>query len=559
MKPTASAPAMLTVRSGENPLREFPLDPRGVLIGRAGDCAVQLDDGYISRHHARVFRDPFGRWIIEDLASRNGILVNRECVKAAAIGPGDEVCIGPFYLAVIEPVADHSTPAIGGTRTASVMVDDTAIAELTDRPDTAMVEMSRDRMRHLNQIANHLAGLVRPGDLYSEACRLICVWPKTLAAVLRLSAETSPSPEVLASHGVHLVGGEGPLNSLRLSQTVLRAVVARREVVSATSKPRSQSDLALTVVDTLSPRAVFAAPVSESTGMLEVLYLDMPAAVASPDMLEFLSAVARQVSFARKSLVLAEESARYRTIDHELGLARRIQQRLTPGLADPPANLDVAIHYQPAMWVGGDYCDLWRVPDGRVAFALGDVSGKGLPAAMLMANLQGLLRTATMFCHKPADALSHVNRQLCQMTPDDFFVTLFFALLDPASGQLEYANAGHMSPILLHGKGHLTDLGEPACPPLGVLEEPISTFHAELEPGTGLVAFSDGITEAADPQGEFFGTEGIRQHLADPKPCRAAEVVRTLTEAVSAYRRHIAQHDDLTILALELPIRQSPA
>jgi phosphoserine phosphatase RsbU/P len=253
--------------------------------------------------------------------------------------------------------------------------------------------------------------------------------------------------------------------------------------------------------------------------------------------------------------------------------------------------VEVAVHYEPAMWVGGDYCDVWPLEDGRIAFAVGDVSGKGLPAALVMTNLQAALRTTLSFCRDLPEVMGRLSRHLEAHLPEGMFVTMVLGLLegregmdDGREGLLEFVNAGHILPMLRSPAGEVTELGTPRNPPLGIASGTYEMESLRLPAGAGLVVVTDGITECLSPAGEEFGVEGLRKTLAAatrgiaPADAAASGVAATapasgaasggppdgppggppggqdllsaVTRAMAGFRQTLPQHDDVTVLAI---------
>lgn len=546
------AKATLTIaRQGQT--ESVELDPRGTVVGRNPACDVVLESGRVSRRHALVFQDPFGRWIVEDLGSRHGVWVHQERIEARAVLPGESFRIGPFSLSVSQETDRQIAPDPSTSASTTVIEDDSPAKIMT--ATEAGQALDRVQIRRLNEIADRMAELTDPDALYRQVCECLSGPMGGLAAVVRVpgpSEDFSGSPEILACR---FAAGRDDLDArgrgnLHLSRRVLEAVRAEGKSVMASSLPRQDVELHLTVVDRHTPRVVLAAPITDVARIVDVLYLDVPSDRSAEGTLDFVEAVARQVRYARKGLLLAEESARRHVLDHQLELARKIQSKLVPTDMAQVAGIDVCVCYRPAMWVGGDYCDTWLLEDGRVALAIGDVCGKGLPAAMLMANLQATLRTTTAFCFETPLAMEHVNRLLSENLPEGMFVTLFLGVFDPASGALEYVNAGHMPPVMIGpGRGALL-LGEPENRPVGVHEGPFEGHVQTIEPGTGLVVITDGITEAASPGGEQFGIARVRAVLEAADLASAESMIRSVTTAAEAFRQPLPQQDDVTVFGL---------
>ena len=542
------AETILTITRGKSS-RRVPLDPKGLVLGRSVECDITLDSPRVSRRHARIFRDPFDRWLIQDLGSRNGVKVDGQKADVHAMQPGREVVIGPFVLALSgEARQIPQDPAL--THTTTTLVSDSAGTDLSEPGGGGREHLSRARLKRLNAIADRLAGLRRPATLYPELCRCVARAPGAAALVLRLGGEEQ-LPQILSCHISGAGGGAAASagSSVPLSRRVVQAVRSGRRGVVATSRARGE-DIGLTIVDEAKPRTVFCGPIGETAETVDVLYVDVPADQAMPDMYDFLQAVTRQAGFARKSLLLAEAQAEQQLLEQQLSLARAIQSRLTPTEFGDIAGVDVAVHYQPAMWVGGDYCDVWLLDDGRLAFTVADVAGKGLPAAMAMANLEAALRSTMAFSTDLSEVVGKMNELVVHNLPERMFVTLFLGLLRPADGQLQYVNAGHIRPLVMAPEGGVWPLGEPTGPPLGVTGGGYDTAAHTLGAKAGLVLVTDGITESTSPKGELFGTERLTTTLTSQGPATAQELVASVVAAAAEFRASRAQQDDVTVLGL---------
>ena len=231
--------------------------------------------------------------------------------------------------------------------------------------------------------------------------------------------------------------------------------------------------------------------------------------------------------------------------------ARRIQMRLTPTHAPKVPGAEIAFYYQPAQMVGGDYCDTWLLDDGRLAFVVADVSGKDVPAAMVMTHLHALLHAGTKFCTGgPAEAVEYVNRHLAEHLPGGMFVTLFLGVFDPRTGRLEYVNAGHLPPLLVQADRTVVPMPPPENTVLGIGTDRYIAGTRTLVPGECLVAFTDGVTECESPDGRMFTASGVASVLKSAPTGRAQDLVNLLTGAVSRFRGQAPQSDDVTVLTL---------
>jgi sigma-B regulation protein RsbU (phosphoserine phosphatase) len=539
--------------SGPIGVREVLISPKGATLGRLPDCDIVLDHSNISRLHARIFQDPFGRWIIEDLESQNGVLVEGKRIKAQAILPNQKISIRPFTLSLsqgLEQIAPDSSIQ------ANVSVIDKGLEE-----DIVSYKADRDGIlsaaliRRLNKITGNLLELQSPSELYSEASYSLATMLDALVAFVRLapaSDSITKSTQILACH----FGKDAKkdtvtqTSNIHLSKRVLDTVRSTNNPVMARSGPSSDRQLVLTISDEVTPHIVYAAPINDIDGTIDALYLDILENKSPKEMFDFVEAMARQINSVQKSLVSSEAKAQRLMLDQQLELARDIQSKLIPGELDQGFDVDVAVCYEPAMWVGGDYYDVWSLADGRIAFTVADVSGKGLPAAMIMSNLQAALRTTMDFCTELSTIVEHVNQHLCQNLCEDMFVTLFLGLFDPSTNTLYYVNAGHIPPLIKPPSEQAQPLGEVTNLPLGIFKDAFKMQVETINPETSLLVVTDGITEAGSPDGELFGMDGLERLMTDTNPHSAQELIQTVVKGVTDFRKTVPQQDDITVLAL---------
>jgi serine phosphatase RsbU (regulator of sigma subunit)/ketosteroid isomerase-like protein len=245
---------------------------------------------------------------------------------------------------------------------------------------------------------------------------------------------------------------------------------------------------------------------------------------------------------------LEQEIRERERVEQELRVARRIQQASLPKEVPELEGWQITPHYQPAREVGGDFYDFHLLPDGRIGLVVGDATGKGVPAALVMSTTCGMLRLASQGSSSPGQMLRGVNEVLFPNIPSNMFVTCFYAILDPNSGHLIYANAGHDLPYL-HRNGDAEELRARGMP-LGLLPE-MSYEEKEtiLESGEAALLYSDRLVEAHDPEGDMFGVPRLRALIAEHGEKRSLGDL-LLQELYSFAGERWEQEDDITLLTL---------
>ena len=536
----------LLIADGEKSF-DTELNPKGVVIGRSSQCDLVLENGSISKKHARFFKDPFDRWIIEDLDSSNGTFVNGTIIKASAVLPGDTIIIGPYSLS-IEAEDGQSVQISSHLDMTHISITDYNTEEIyigREEPETIL---SGSFLQELNKIIEKLSELNNISNLYTEICGLLAVSPMQAALVLNIAS--SQTPNILACHFKDAKNIEQPVSNLYLSSRVLASVAKTGQGVMAQSIPGTDNNVVLTVVDEQNPRAVICVPLGDTGSSFDALYVDIPYEKDLQEKFEFIRAVAQQVVHTRKGLALMKMKEERSAIDYQLSMAQKIQTQLMPDIPDHIDGLDLAIYYKPAMWVGGDYFDLWQLTDDKLVFAVGDVSGKGLAAAMVMSNLQAALRMALSADSDLGESLKKVNSHMMQNLPDGLFVTLFLGVLEISTGTIEYINAGHLLPIVIKPDSGPELLKDDDNPVIGVMDTPFEAALLKIKANEGMVIFTDGITEAMSPQSEQYQDSGIIKLLENTKVSTAETVVDTIVKDVEAFRQSLPQQDDTTIFAL---------
>src|SRR5215218_8045319 len=246
---------------------------------------------------------------------------------------------------------------------------------------------------------------------------------------------------------------------------------------------------------------------------------------------------------------LEQERIERERIEQELEVAQRIQQASLPEEVPELEGWQISPHYRPAREVGGDFYDFLELEEGRVGVVVGDATGKGVPAALVMASARSMLRAVAQASNSPGEVLRRVNETLVTDIPSNMFVTCFYAILDPKSASLSYANAGHDLPYMCHSDGDAEELrarGMPLGLMLGMVYEEV---EVSLREGKSVLFYSDGLVEAHDPKGEMFGFPRLRALVAEHGEERELGEV-LMEELYSFVGEGWEQEDDITLLTL---------
>jgi serine phosphatase RsbU (regulator of sigma subunit) len=254
--------------------------------------------------------------------------------------------------------------------------------------------------------------------------------------------------------------------------------------------------------------------------------------------------------FAARMVHLAQERIERERIEQELEVARRIQQASLPKEVPTLEGWHIASFYQPAREVGGDFYDFHLLSEGRVGLVVGDATGKGVPAALVMSTTCGMLRLAAQSYSSPAEMLQRVNEALFPYIPTNMFVTCFYGVLDPKSGHLSYANAGHNLPCRRHD-GQADELRARGMP-LGLMPGmAYEEKEAMLETGDSVLFYSDGLVEAHDPQRrEMFGFPRLRRLVGEHSGADGSLIDPLLSELSGFVGERWEQEDDITLVTL---------
>lgn len=551
--PVSTTQAVLEVISPDGARRYVRIAQTPFLIGRGAETGnhLQLTDRRISRTCAAIVAE-VDQLYLENRGQRRGVFVNGEKIESSfKLADGDSITFGidDSYELVLRASAEHSDAALPDLLSRIERLDTSA-----EPSGGGLVKLKRlleatSLLHSQLPLDSVLPIMIDHAVAVTDADRGLLLQPDAAGAMkIRLARRSGGqrlSPETLSP-----------------SQTAVQLALKQRFPVI--TEDLAQADMNLQAAHSVVAqrlRAVVVIPLyamSRATtegsavnlrrgDFLGALYLDSqrPTAFSKLDR-QILDALAADAASILDNARLVERERERQRLEQEIGIARDIQQALLPRDFREYPHLSVTGFNLPCLSVGGDYFDVFPLSENRTAFLLADVSGKGLGAALLTTMLQGAISGMALGTD-PARVLNHVNRFLCSHAEVGRYATMFFGIIDD-QGHLEFMNAGHPSPILIR-KGVCAEAFAEGSYPVGLIPDAeYVASHLKLEPNDTLVLFSDGVTEAMDPDEELFGVPRLCGVLQGHVDTPLLDIQKIILDSVQNFTRGGSQGDDLTLL-----------
>jgi sigma-B regulation protein RsbU (phosphoserine phosphatase) len=516
------------------------LPPQTITLGRASDCTVPIRDRFLSRRHAEISYAS-GQWIVRDCGSVNGTLLNGEKLTGSAIlRPGDRIVLGDSEVVFQEQAAvqelsqiipiDSTSQARNYTiRLADVIGEEkrtSALASLAvefieDRPANELFDFILDRVADLFQSSRTALAILGPDG-------------KSFADVRLRRRDASDSADLI------------------ISRTLLAEVIEERSAVSYFDSAEQGKLAQAESIIAQQIRSAVCAPLLAGDTVLGVLYLDFQAqhGAVTAENVRLLAQIARFAAAKLETARLREEAIAKAKIDEELRTAYAIQSRLLPSCLPEIDGYVFAASNKPCKTVSGDYFDVVVRPSGKIYFVIADVSGKGITAALVMSGLATSFQIFTRTDPAPADLVREINETLAPKTAPTKFATLFAGVLDPATGVVDFANAGHVPPLVLSHDGArpltMTDLVVGLFPQAKYRNQSVRLLR-----GDSLVLFTDGVTEAENETEDQLGLAAVTRLLDEGAAgAQAPHILERIEAHVQRWTGSAPAGDDVTMLAL---------
>jgi serine phosphatase RsbU (regulator of sigma subunit)/pSer/pThr/pTyr-binding forkhead associated (FHA) protein len=541
--------------------QKFALDRPITTIGRSSANDLPIADKMLSRQHARIIRDGNGGLSIEDLGSRNGTFVNGErLVALIPLKSGDRITVGGVTLKV---ESESTTRVRIDEQAGDDPLDNTilkASAELLRKPTQTDPRLPAEKLsklieslRVVNELTIELLRDVSVDELLKFLMDKVfeTLMPDRGVVLLRSTATGELIPAVVrVAEGISA-------DDIRLSKTLVASVVEKKNGLLLMDTTTGSGVSLADSIRIAGIKSVLAAPLENDGDVVGLIYVDVRMGHRSFEEadLRLLTSLANVAAAKIQNARLQAEAVEKRQMDREFALAREIQQRLLPD--DPPEVKGYELHGSntASRQVSGDYFDFRVRPDGKVYAAIADVCGKGVGPALLMASLQASFHAWADESVAVAEMTGRLSEAISRRTGPDRFITFFLVLLDPPSGEIEYTNAGHNPGLLLRGDGLVEELSSHGLPLALFPGKPYGSSKLALQPGECLYLYTDGLTEANNPEGEEFGLPRLKNCLAGQVGRTALEIEAALGAALDEHVRGEPFADDRTILM----VRRLPA
>jgi phosphoserine phosphatase RsbU/P len=540
-------PRELLIQGPDGQTKTMPLTGQRLSVGRASSADLCFpEDAGLSRQHF-AFESQGDDWTVQDLGSKNGTFVNNIPLKARLImKPGDRITAGHLVI-VYSPEVENPLQNVvvfeGGESSSPTTSTVVTSLEGALSNQTMVLERGGGAAK-----TSAMQALIRAGQELSANRPL----DELFAVILDLGIQAVNAQRgvLLTLEGTNLIPRAHKGEGFRISTAVRDRVINEKSSILVRDAQLDDAFKGRMSIVEQRVHTMMAAPLQTKDRIIGLIYLDSPFVLRefTKDDLSLLTVLANVAAIRLENARLAEIEAAERIMQFDLSQAAQIQRYMLPERAPQVDGADLAGYNAACRTVGGDYYDFFTYPDGRVALTLGDVSGKGMPASLMA---MGLHARVQVLAEDPGDLgafMTRLNKATCANCPSNRFITFFFCVLDAATGQVAFANAGHNPPIVVRSSGDALML-EGGGPVLGILPiAPYSQMFTHLDRGDMLVLYSDGVTEATNLNYDEFGEQRLIDTLTAHRTQPATAIVDAVTRALAEFTAGAPQADDITLV-----------
>lgn len=537
-----------------------------MIVGRTKECNLVIEDPAVSRKHFEIIPKENGVYL-KDLGSTNGTYVNGHRLSEGILHSGDYIQIGRTVLKF--QAEENNEPSKFETDKdfdKSVIVEHSFLSlELPKRTSIQKKEFPVSlALETLYSVLNNISTTFDICKLQNDILRSTSkVLPISHGAILFTTSEGEIIPCKKCGRVHQLQKDEITLtdaSQVQVSSTIVSKVVnARQSLLYKDIIDYEDIKNAISIVS-LNVRSAMCVPLRNKERVLGLIYLDCASEKGNYTEADLLlvSAIGNSAGLALENAEFHEELLEKYKLEQELKTAAIIQSGfLFNDWESLPGNCELYAETLPAKIVGGDFYDVVRISKDKIAFTVGDVSGKGIPSALAMVKIITTFRIQVMTHSSELELINTLNNDLCKSSQEGMFCSLFFGILNTETGELTCINAGHL-PALLIREGNLDYIFHPSGPPLGIIEQNIWKVEQEtFTSGDSLVLFTDGIIEARKGgtdkplSDREFGFHRLRKCIDKHKNQSPEEIVKSLLNNIKKYTSPESPHDDCTILAIK--------
>ena len=551
-----------------------------IVLGRHPSCQIVLDDGSVSRQHAQIVEE-HGLFLVEDLRSRNGTQVNRQSIRGRTeLRDGDEIKVCDYTFVFMLSSTGPATPIqprpgdydVGNIRnTLQTTDDDDDVAPPDSKSANSSLENSsvitsmaagssaqglrlnvrpEAKLRAILEISMALGKVVVLADVLDVILKsLFKIFPQADSGFVLLRDTDSENLRVRCSRSRRSDGDD-----VRFSMTVVQKAMESGQAILSADVCGDRRFEHSESIHEMQLRSLMCTPLMDvngkALGVLQLSTFDASQPFNSDD-LDLLVSVGAQAGLAVENSAMHETLLKQRELQRDMEIAAQVQLSFLPSAPPILSGYEFADYYEAAQSIGGDYFDFVRLPDGRIAMIIGDVAGKGIPAALLMARLHASVRYHLFSAQSADKAITSLNSEMANCSLGYRFITLSIAILDPLRHEIQLASAGHLPPIVRrHGRAAEFMGHRESGMPLGIMGDQFyGSLTIPLGPNDTIVFYTDGITEAMNPESVLFSKERARDVIS--KGTESVELlVPSLIEAVEKFTDGQPQRDDICVIAV---------
>ena len=555
---------LILLLDGEATTLELTADE--TMLGRDPKCTLEIKSGMVSRRHARVLKRD-DEYIVEDMGSGNGTFVNgSKLAGPKSIKHGDRIKLGPVLLrfenssgVAASPAATPARPSsrfsgAGATAMFNVDLDNDDDSSLMTGQATGFGKLDvkpEAKLKGVLEISRALAGTAELDSLLPKILdTLFNIFPHADRGCVLLRDEASG--KMIPRAMKHRRAGDD--ETVKLSRTILKKVLEDKTGILSSDATNDSRFEASESIANLTIRSMMCVPMLSIAGEpMGVINIDTqnPFNQFREDDLDLLMAVAGQAAMSYEQAKLLVTAIEKQKQDKEMDIAMGVQRSLLPTELPAAEGWEFFASYDTAQAVGGDYYDAFFVEDRtKVCLAFGDVAGKGVPASLVMSRIATVVTNVMTFVGDVREAVHRINNQMCTRAVEGRFVTFVLCVIDLKTGEMTIAIAGHMPIMIRKTDGTIVEFGEEAVGvPIGVMEDfPYDVMSRTIEPGETCVIYTDGVSEAMNPQNALYGVDRLRELMKASTGGHADALGKVILADVRKFANGRPQNDDITIM-----------